>query len=124
MGVHQVGLRIAPALLEIKEVRKSYPGVVALAGIDVEVDAGEVHALLGENGAGKSTLMKVIAGVERADGGTMVLDGSAFAPRTPEEARLAGIGSVYQELSLVPSITVGENVLLGRWPTTKFRIVD
>jgi ABC-type sugar transport system ATPase subunit len=111
-------------LLEIDGIRKSYPGVVALAGVDLRVDAGEVHALLGENGAGKSTLMKVIAGAVRPDEGSMKLDGHPLAPASPEDARTAGIGSVYQDLSLVPSLSVGENVLLGRWPTARFGIVD
>lgn len=111
-------------MLEIDGIRKSYPGVVALAGVDLKVDAGEVHALLGENGAGKSTLMKVIAGAVRPDEGSMKLDGHSLAPATPEDARTVGIGSVYQDLSLVPSLSVGENVLLGRWPTARFGIVD
>jgi ribose transport system ATP-binding protein len=111
-------------LLSIKEVRKSYPGVVALAGVDFEVAAGEVHALLGENGAGKSTLMKVISGAVPPDDGKMLLDGEEFAPAAPEDARRAGIGIVYQELSLVPSLSVGENVMLGRWPAGRFGVVD
>lgn len=111
-------------MLSIKKVRKTYPGVVALADVDLEVNAGEVHALLGENGAGKSTLMKVISGAVAPDEGEMVLDGEPFAPAAPEEARKAGIGIVYQELSLVPPISVGENVMLGRWPSGRFGVVD
>lgn len=112
------------SLLSIKDVSKTYPGIVALAGVDLHVDAGEVHALLGENGAGKSTLMKVISGAVSPDEGEMVLDGEAFAPATPEDARAAGIGIVYQELSLVPPLGVGENVMLGRWPTGRFGAID
>jgi ABC-type sugar transport system ATPase subunit len=111
-------------LLSIKNVSKTYPGVVALAGVDLEVGAGEVHALLGENGAGKSTLMKVISGAVSPDEGEMVLDGHRFAPAAPEDGRTAGIGIVYQELSLVPPLSVGENVMLGRWPTGRFGAVD
>jgi ribose transport system ATP-binding protein len=103
-------------LLRLEGVSKSYPGVQALAGVDFDVGAGEVHALLGENGAGKSTLMKVIAGSVTPERGRMELDGKAVSFGSPEAARAHGIGIVYQELSLVPPLSVGENVLLGRWP--------
>jgi ABC-type sugar transport system ATPase subunit len=104
-------------LLQLQDVAKTYPGVQALAGVDFEVDAGEVHALLGENGAGKSTLMKVIAGAVVPDSGGMTLRGEAVPFGSPEAARERGIGIVYQELSLVPALSVGENIMLGRWPT-------
>jgi ABC-type sugar transport system ATPase subunit len=90
------------ALLRVSGVSKAFTGVQALSGIDLSVDAGEVHALLGQNGAGKSTLMKVIAGDVVPDEGTVEVDGD--------------VGIVYQELSLVPQRSVAENVLLGRWP--------
>jgi ABC-type sugar transport system ATPase subunit len=89
--------------------------VQALAGVDFEVDAGEVHALLGENGAGKSTLMKVIAGSVQPDSGRMTVEGAEVPFGSPEEARSRGIGIVYQELSLVPPLSVAENLFLGRW---------
>jgi ribose transport system ATP-binding protein len=104
-------------LLQLQDVAKTYPGVQALAGVDFEVDAGEVHALLGENGAGKSTLMKVIAGAVVPDSGRMRLRGEEVPFGSPEAARARGIGIVYQELSLVPALSVAENVMLGRWPT-------
>ncbi len=104
------------SLLRIEDVRKRYPGVQALAGVDLTIDAGEVHALLGANGAGKSTLMKVIAGSVKPDGGRIFFDGEEVTLGSPQAARAAGIGIVYQELSLVPSLSIGENVLLGRWP--------
>jgi ABC-type sugar transport system ATPase subunit len=112
------------ALLEIKGIHKTYPGARALAGVDLEVDAGEVHALLGENGAGKSTLMKVIAGSVVPEDGLMTLAGEEVPLGSPELARDRGIGIVYQELSLVPPLSVGENVLLGRWPTNRVGAID
>ncbi|HET7727633.1 MAG TPA: sugar ABC transporter ATP-binding protein [Candidatus Limnocylindrales bacterium] len=102
--------------LVARGIEKRYPGVRALAGVDFEVDAREVHALLGENGAGKSTLMKIIAGAVVPDAGELLVDGEPAPFGSPDAARRAGIGIVYQELSLVPSLTVEENVLLGRWP--------
>jgi ribose transport system ATP-binding protein len=111
-------------LLRVTGIRKAYQGVVALAGIDLDVDAGEVHALLGENGAGKSTLMKVVAGSVPPDEGRLELDGREVPFVDPERARALGIGIVYQELSLVPPLSIAENVLLGRWPRTRLRTVD
>ena len=109
-------------LLHAEGIRKAYPGVTALAGVDIQVRAGEVHALLGENGAGKSTLMKVIAGAVVPDAGRVLLDGHVLPPGDPEAARGLGVATVYQELSLVPSLSVAENVLLGRWPAGRFGI--
>jgi ABC-type sugar transport system ATPase subunit len=111
-------------LLEGNGVDKAYPGVQALAGVDFNLEPGEVHALLGENGAGKSTLMKVIGGTVLPDAGEISLEGDALELGSPERARSFGIAIVYQELSLVPSLSVAENVLLGRWPTTRFGAVD
>jgi ribose transport system ATP-binding protein len=111
-------------LLEVEGVEKSYPGVVALAGVDLDVDPGEVHALLGENGAGKSTLMKIIAGAQVPDTGRIKLDGSEWHVGSPQEARERGIAIVYQDLSLVPSLSIGENILLGQWPVARLNTVD
>lgn len=103
------------SLLRLHDIRKSYPGVQALAGVDLDVDGGEVHALLGQNGAGKSTLMKIVAGAEQPDQGTVELDGERVPSGSPSAARDRGIGIVFQELSLVPTMSIGENVLIGRW---------
>jgi ABC-type sugar transport system ATPase subunit len=111
------------ALLELQGARKAYPGVRALQGVDLAVERGEVHALLGENGAGKSTLMKVVAGSVTPDAGRMTVDGAPVPLGSLEAAKASGVALVYQDLSLVPQLTVGENVLLGRWPTTRWGTV-
>ena len=105
-----------PALLELRGVGKRFPGVVALDGVDFSVRRGEVHALLGENGAGKSTLIKVLTGVHPADTGDFHLEGRRIRPRSPREAEELGISTVYQEVNLVPSLSVAENITLGRQP--------
>ena len=97
-------------------VEKSFGPVQALQGVDLEVRAGEVHALLGENGAGKSTLMKVLSGAYRPDAGDLSLDGEAYAPRGPHQARARGVAMIYQELALALDLTVEENVVLGAEP--------
>ncbi|MGH2986685.1 MAG: sugar ABC transporter ATP-binding protein [Solirubrobacterales bacterium] len=110
------------SLLEARGIDKSYPGVRALAGVDLSVDPGEIHALLGQNGAGKSTLMKVIAGTVEPDGGTIAVDGEPIELGSPEAAAEHGIGLVYQETSLVGPLSVSENVLLGRWPMRRGQV--
>ena len=99
--------------LTIAGARKRFGGVHALRGVDLEVAAGEVHALLGENGAGKSTLMKVLSGAVRPDEGSMTLDGAPFAPTGPRDARRSGVAMIYQELNLCADLSVLENVTLG-----------
>jgi ribose transport system ATP-binding protein len=99
-------------------VSKAFAGVHALNGVSLEVRPGEVHALLGENGAGKSTLVKVISGVLRPDEGEVFLRGEHFAPREPDESSRRGVGVVFQELPLIPDLTVMENVFFNRQPLT------
>jgi len=101
-------------LLQVHEVSKGFPGVQALDKVSFELRRGEVHALVGENGAGKSTLTKVMAGVVALTSGTMTVDGVVVAPKTPLEARHLGIGMVFQENSLVPTMTVAQNLFLGQ----------
>ncbi len=98
-------------------VHKRFGATVALAGVDISVDAGQVLALVGENGAGKSTLMKVLSGAHQPDQGQMWLDGELYAPRDPLQARRSGVAMIYQELSLAPHLSVMENILLGIEPT-------
>jgi monosaccharide-transporting ATPase len=107
----------APPLLALRGITKSFPGVKALAGVDFTVRHGEIHALMGENGAGKSTLIKVLTGVYRRDGGETLLEGRPIDARSPEEAQQLGISTVYQEVNLVPYLSVAENICLGRQPT-------
>lgn len=109
--------RTAPARLTMRGVTKRFGATVALGGVDLEVRAGEVHALVGENGAGKSTLMKVLAGVVAPDAGVLELDGRPYAPRSPAAARAAGVVMIHQELSLASQLSVAENVWLGDLPT-------
>lgn len=111
-------------MLEAKGITKGYPGVQALAGVDFKVDAGEVHGLLGENGAGKSTLIKIIAGSVAPDKGSLRMSGEPVPFGSPERSRQAGVGIVYQELSLVPTLSLAENVMLGRWPTGRWGTVS
>ena len=100
----------------MRGVRKAFGAVRALDGVDLEIRAGEIHALLGENGAGKSTLMKVLSGAHAADSGSIELDGRSYAPRSPLDALRHGVAMIYQELNLAPDLTVEENVLLGAEP--------
>ena len=109
-------LREQPPLLEIKGLAKGFPGVQALDQVDFTLRAGEIHGLLGENGAGKSTLIKVLTGVFQRDSGVMRLDGRDIAPRDPADALSLGIGTVYQEVNLLPNLSVAENLFIGRQP--------
>lgn len=103
-------------LLAMRGICKTFPGVRALDGVDFTVRAGEIHALLGENGAGKSTLIKVLTGVYRRDDGEMLLDGQPVTPQSPQHAQSLGISTVYQEVNLIPYLSVAENIYLGRQP--------
>src|SRR5919112_5345532 len=103
-----------PPLLEVHGVVKSFPGVRALDGVDLDVRAGEVHCLLGQNGAGKSTLIKVLAGAHQPDAGTITWDGRPVTLGDPQAAMSHGIATIYQELDLVAGLTVADNVFLGR----------
>lgn len=101
------------AFLEMKEITKVFPGVVALNRINFSAEKGEVHAIAGENGAGKSTLIKVLSGAYQAEGGEIWLDGKPVKIRNPKHGRELGIMVIYQELSLVPTTSIAENIFLG-----------
>ncbi len=111
-------------ILRLTGVVKVFPGVRALDGVDLEVRRGEVHALVGENGAGKSTLIKVIAGIYRRDGGRVVFDGAERHFTSPGEAAAAGITVIHQETSLIPTLTVMENVFLGMEFRSRLGVID
>ncbi len=111
-------------LVEMSDIRKAFAGTAALKGVSIALRSGSVHALMGENGAGKSTLMKILAGVHRPDGGAILREGRQVVFNTPKDALEAGISTVFQELSLLPNLTIAENMFLGREPTTAFGGVD
>ncbi|MBE2195116.1 MAG: sugar ABC transporter ATP-binding protein [Anaerolinea sp.] len=103
-------------LLEVKGLSKVFPSTVALSEVDFTLYPGDVHVLVGENGAGKSTLIKLITGVHHKDGGVILLEGKPIEPRSPRHAQELGISTVYQEVNLIPTMSVAENIFLGRQP--------
>ncbi len=107
-------------VLALKGIDKRFGGIHALRNVDFSLEEGEVHALLGENGAGKSTLIKILTGVHHRDGGQMLLNGTDVRIENPLDARKKGIAAIYQELSLIESLTVAENIFLGHEPATSF----
>lgn len=110
-------------LLQAVGITKEFPGTRALDGVSIELETGEIHAIMGENGAGKSTLMKILTGSNTADEGEIRFEGSIVNPSTPQEALALGIAIVHQELSLVPPLTVAENIFPGRLPTNLLGMV-
>ena len=109
-------------LLQARGLRKAFRGVVALDAVDFTLRRGEVHALMGENGAGKSTLLKVLTGAHPRDAGEILLGGKLVHPRSPADAQRLGISTVYQEINLIPTLSVAENLFLGRQPMRWLRI--
>src|SRR5260221_11652203 len=105
-------------ILELRLVTKDFPGVRAVNQVDFELRQGEVHAVVGENGAGKSTLMNILGGVLQPDAGEIILEGTPTRFADAADAGHKGIGGVFQELSLVPMLSVAENIFLNRHPTT------
>jgi ribose transport system ATP-binding protein len=111
-------------VLEAKGITKGFPGVLALDDVSLALRPGEVHALVGENGAGKSTLIKVFTGVYQPDGGELRYRGGPAAFGTPLDAQRAGISTIYQEVNLVPMMSIARNLLLGREPRGRFGVID
>src|SRR4030095_5149798 len=109
-------LTMSNPLLQMSAISKRFPGVVALEGVDFDVSAGEIVALVGENGAGKSTLMKILAGIHRADSGEIRIDGAPIVLHAPGDAARSGIAVIHQELEVIDTLDVAGNVFLGREP--------
>ncbi|WP_210529297.1 sugar ABC transporter ATP-binding protein [Rubellimicrobium arenae] len=105
-----------PVILSLRGIGKTYGTITVLQGVDLDIRAGEVIALLGENGAGKSTLSGIIAGSREPSTGAMTLDGQPYAPASPRQAIDTGVALIHQELKLLPHLTIAENVFVGRWP--------
>jgi ribose transport system ATP-binding protein len=114
----------ATPAVAMRGIVKSFGGVRVLDGVDFDLRRGEIHALVGGNGAGKSTLMKILAGVYRLGGGSFEVDGKRVDISSPHDAMAAGIGMVFQEFSLVPTLTVAQNIFLGREPRTRGGFID
>lgn len=111
-------------MLSMVGISKSFPGVQALKDVDFTLKRGEIHCLMGENGAGKSTLIKVLTGVDRPDSGTITLEGREIYVKSPQQAQVLGISTVYQEINLCMNLSVAENILLGREPHNKAGGID
>jgi ribose transport system ATP-binding protein len=109
--------RATDVLLSIRGASKGFPGVQALADVDLTLHYGEVHALVGENGAGKSTLMKLLSGIYTPDAGEFLLEGEPFVPSSPKHAQELGISIIHQEFNLMPDLTVAQNIFIGREPS-------
>ncbi|WP_437534955.1 sugar ABC transporter ATP-binding protein [Sorangium sp. So ce726] len=114
---------VSKALLSVEGLSKSFPGVRALHDVHVEARAGEIQALMGENGAGKSTLIKLLTGVYPPDAGTLRLGGTVIRPTSPRHAESLGISAVHQEISLIPHLSIADNIMLGRQPR-RFGLID
>jgi ribose transport system ATP-binding protein len=122
-GIMNAGATDMP-LLSVDGVRKSFGGIRALDGVSLSVRRGEIHALVGENGAGKSTLIKILTGAISRDAGDIRLNGHPYMPGSPAGAKAAGIQCVYQELNMLPDLTIAENIAIERMPRNRLGLVD
>lgn len=116
-GYSTVPSAAQPAMVRFDAVSKQFGGTLAVNSVTLDCRAGTVHAVTGENGAGKSTLMKMLSGVHRPDAGKIVVNGDLFYPRDPRDAQAMGVSTIYQELNLIPNLTVAENLFFGREPS-------
>nr|WP_137934599.1 sugar ABC transporter ATP-binding protein [Mesorhizobium comanense] len=114
----------APVLLAVQGLTKHFAGVTALSDVSLDIRPGEILGLLGENGAGKSTLLKILSGVMPPSAGRITFDGADYAPSSPQDAKRAGIVTIYQELSLIPTLTVAENIFIGRAPVGPLGLIN
>ena len=112
------------AILTMKGITKTFPGVKALSNVDFKLCEGDIHALMGENGAGKSTLIKVLTGIYPFDAGEIIMDGKPMVNKSPQDAQNNGISTVYQEVNLCPNLTVAENLFIGREPRNKAGMIS
>src|SRR5512143_1030970 len=110
-------------LLQLDRISRAFPGVQALHDVSFSIEAGTLHALIGENGAGKSTLIKILAGALAADSGTLLLDGQPYRPRDPRHALHSGLATIHQELNLLPTRSVWSNLTLGQEPA-RYGFID
>ncbi len=111
-------------ILQLENIVKTFPGVKALDDVNLDLNEGEIHILLGENGAGKSTLMKILSGAYIADEGKIIIDGKEIKITNPKDAQDQSIAIIYQEFNLIPDLTVAQNIYLGREPCNKFGTID
>ena len=111
------------AFLQLDRISRAFPGVQALRDVSFSVEAGTLHALIGENGAGKSTLIKILSGALTADSGALLLAGQPYQPRDPRDALRSGLATIYQELNLLPARSVLANLMLGQEPT-RYGLID
>jgi ribose transport system ATP-binding protein len=111
-------------LLEVKQCSKSFPGVQAFNKVDFDLYRGEIHCVVGENGAGKSTFIKMLSGALKPDEGTITINSKKYSHLSPTKAQELGIQTIYQEISLIPDLTVAENIFVGNWPLKKSRLID
>ena len=117
-------LSVSKIAVEMNNISKSFGGIKALDNVNVSFFDGEIHALLGENGAGKSTILKILRGIYNPDIGQITIDKNTFDNLTPQKAKKYGIGMIFQEMSLIQSLTVAENIYLGNEPITRFGFID
>ena len=124
MSSNDPSMKAPEALLVVDGVTKRFAGVTALDDVSLEVRSGEILGLMGENGAGKSTLLKILSGVQPPTGGSILFDGQDYRPASPDEAKRLGVVTIYQELSLIPTLSVAENIFVGRAPTGPLGLVN